>query len=587
MDKSCFGCNNCIGPTGARGPQGHKGPPGIRGSDGSMGIRGFTGPRGCKGKDGRNGKCGRDGRPGKPGCRGPTGDIGPTGCPGRRGEIGPKGRCGRPGCTGPRGHTGDMGPTGEKGETGEMGPTGCCGGSIVCMCIYSGSTQPSSADKVGTTGSVVGELCLALDDGDVFQWDGSAWEHLTPHPEFPFLFIDTDTNITYEATTLGQPVNAINCANYCLVLNPKDCKIYECVDGNLEEKCTLSCGESGITGPTGEQGIQGPTGDVGPTGETGMIGPTGEQGIQGMTGPPSDNCSCSLECLCIFTGATQESSSDKPGNPGSVVGEYCLAIDDSDLFQWDGTTWEHVVPQPTTPYLYIDSSTSDIYRITQLGDPATLVQCEDVGTVLNEKDGYLYGCEDGNLVQKCLLMGPTGEQGIQGPTGEQGMTGPTGEMGAQGIQGPTGEVGVTGPQGLIGPTGDTGGVGMTGSTGPTGASGIDGPASEIHSVIPQIVDGSTTSLAIPNSLLIKTHPHSGIITSVDTSSGNPHVIVASITFDGGLTNASGNLTITETGGNAFIVTGSFLSAPDRLEFDLGGSFTYPPTGFAMLHATYT
>lgn len=102
-----------------------------------------------------------------------------------------------------------------------------------------------------------------------------------------------------------------------------------------------------------------------------------------------------------------------------------------------------------------------------------------------------------DLVERELLLGPTGATGPTGPTGETGPVGFTGATGAEGVIGPTGPVGATGitgekgDTGPLGSTGPTGEVGMVGATGATGAMGATGPTGNVGATGPTGSIGAT------------------------------------------------------------------------------------------------
>jgi hypothetical protein len=143
-------------------------------------------------------------------------------------------RTGDLGDTGPTGPTstapGPTGPTGATGATGVTGPTGATGAQA-----YPVNFLGSVADFASLpTGPTADDSYLTLDTGDVYFWDGAAWDDLGP------------------------------------ILGP-----------------TGPQGPTGPTGPTGAAStVTGPTGSEGPTGPT---GPTGAAStVTGPTGPQGD-----------------------------------------------------------------------------------------------------------------------------------------------------------------------------------------------------------------------------------------------------------------------------------------------------------
>ena len=216
-------------------------------------------------------------------------------------------------------------------------------------------------------------------------------------------------------------------------------------------------GAQGIKGDQGIQGIQGEKGDKGDTGVRGTI----------------------ITLGTAITGTSASETVYSTGIAESLVGD-----------------------------LYINTTTSNYYRCTVAGDPATAkwvyVGClqgiqgiqgeqgpqgdagEDgatitTGTTVSNgsaatgfKDGDLYINTNtydlfqvvsnnwsliGNIKGATGDQGPKGDQGIQGPKGDQGEQGPKGD---QGIQGEKGE---QGPQGIQGDKGDKGDKGDQGDPG--------------------------------------------------------------------------------------------------------------------------
>lgn len=120
------------------------------------------------------------------GDQGPTGPIGPTGA-GDAGPTGPTGPTGpEGGPTGPTGPTGELGPTGPTGSVGDTGPTGAVGATGPEGAT--GPTGPQGDDgvavnlkgNVATTGDLpagatTGDGYVVEADGELYVWDGSAW----------------------------------------------------------------------------------------------------------------------------------------------------------------------------------------------------------------------------------------------------------------------------------------------------------------------------------------------------------------------------------------------------------------------------
>lgn len=170
-------------------------------------------------------------------------------------------------------------------------------------------------------------------------------------------------------------------------------------------------GPTGATGATGDTGATGPTGAAGATGPTGAQGATGPQGIQGQTGDTGPTGPAGATGATGLTGDTGPTGPTGPSTTninllgsvadfaslptGPTTDDAYVTLDTSDVYFWDGDSWENVGPinGPTGP------------------------------------------------------TGPTGA-GATGPTGPIGPTGPEGATGPTGPEGPASTVtGPTGPQG--------------------------------------------------------------------------------------------------------------------------------------------
>ena len=212
-----------FGPTGPGGPTGPQGIQGIQGVEGEQGPIGLTGPGGIVGPTG------------------PQGDTGPTGPQGNDSTV-----AGPTGATGPQG-----GASTVAGPTGATGPQGPQGTSIT----FKGEVA-TTGDLPG--GAATGDAYVVLADGDLYVWDGAAWNNV------------------------GQ------------IVGPEGPTGPDGTVGPTGPQGTGATGGAGPTGPTGPQGVgstgtTGPTGPQGPTGTGGVgpAGPTGPQGISttGTTGP--------------------------------------------------------------------------------------------------------------------------------------------------------------------------------------------------------------------------------------------------------------------------------------------------------------
>ena len=158
------------------------------GDDGQMGATGATGPTGEEGEMGATGATGQSGpmgNDGATGATGPTGDDGEMGATGATGQSGPMGNDGATGATG---------PTGDDGATGATGPAGS---GLEMLCVQISACGRVFDDQLPPQGEFIGEIVLQLSSGQMFEWDGSAWQAL---PGTDFFFLDSDDCRLFEVT---------------------------------------------------------------------------------------------------------------------------------------------------------------------------------------------------------------------------------------------------------------------------------------------------------------------------------------------------------------------------------------------------
>ena len=435
------------------------------------------------------------------GATGPTGLQGITGPEGSTGPIGPEGS------TGPTGLMGPTGPTGPQGATGPQGTS-----------INLKGTVPTVGD-LPSTGNQPNDAYIVEADGDLYVWDGSAWDNVgqivgptgPPGSTGP-TGVEGPTGATGPDGVTGPigPTGPQGEQGATGITGPVGATGPTGIQGPVGSTGPTGAeGPQGSTGPTGIQGPQGETGPTGPIGITGPQGSTGPTGIQGPTGPTG-------------VGATGATGPAGAGGANGYWGSF-----------WDTTTQTAAVAN--TPYaITLNSADTDnngvsiasssqmtfanagVYSITfsiQFTNHSTATGNTQIWLKKNgtnipdtnshfdvpDKQGSAYSSEilTVNFVLKlnandyiqvwwqtantsvyletiaaagAYPLTPsiilTAQQvlytqlGPTGPTGLQGITGPTGP---QGTTGPTGLQGVTGPQGPTGPQGATGPTGVTGS----------------------------------------------------------------------------------------------------------------------------
>lgn len=339
---------------------------------------------------------------------------------------------------------------------GIVGPTGPQGVSIT----FKGSV--ATVGNLPATGNAVNDAYIVQANGNLYVWDGAAWDDVgrIVGPTGP-------TGPTGAASTIVGPT-----------------------------------GPAGMTGPTGAGStVAGPTGPAG-SGSTvaGPTGPTGPQGLQGTS--------------IVFKG--EVATVGALPSTGNTVNDAYIVTADGDLYVWDGAGWDNVgqivgpagptgpqgdastVAGPTGPTGPQGISGGGPTGPTGLAGPTGAGGLGPTGptgpggptgvgglgpTGPTGPGGTASTVPGPTGATGPSGGGPTGAAGPTGPQGPQGISGggPTGPTGAQGAAstaagptGPTGAQGVSVP-GLPGPTGPTGAQGISGG-GPTGPTGPEGPA---------------------------------------------------------------------------------------------------------------
>lgn len=277
-----------------------------------------------------------------------------------------------------------LGPTGATGSIGPIGPTGATGpqGSGVQVLGTYATVQLLEADNpVGNIGDAY------IVQNDLYIWSDLNQEWYDAGPFVGPIGPTGPTGAT--GLSITGPTGPIGPTG---------------PEGG-------PTGPTGATGATGDTGATGPTGAAGATGPTGAQGATGPQGIQGQTGDTGPTGPAGATGATGLTGDTGPTGPTGPSTTninllgsvadfaslptGPTTDDAYVTLDTSDVYFWDGDSWENVGPinGPTGP------------------------------------------------------TGPTGA-GATGPTGPIGPTGPEGATGPTGPEGPASTVtGPTGPQG--------------------------------------------------------------------------------------------------------------------------------------------
>ena len=232
------------GFTGSQGPQGDIGFTGSEGAQGPIGLTGSQGNQGFTGSEGAQGPIGLTGSQGDTGIQGPIGLTGSQGDQGFTGSQGPQGPSGADGLQGPQGLTGSQGTTGFTGSEGAQGPAGTS--VAIVGSVADVGTDPQATLNAAFPAAVAGDGVIDEATGDLWVYDGSAWDNVGQIRGF---------------TGSQGPTGAQGAPGF-----------------------TGSQGAAGFTGSQGDTGLQGPQGPIGLTGSQGVDGFTGSQGDIGFTG---------------------------------------------------------------------------------------------------------------------------------------------------------------------------------------------------------------------------------------------------------------------------------------------------------------
>jgi hypothetical protein len=161
----------------------------------SSGVTGPTGPIGATGPTGAASTV--------------TGPMGPTGPQGIQGPTGPQGAPSF--VTGPTGATGPQGPTGPVSTvpstvTGPAGPTGPTGPRGIGI-TFKGTV--AAVVNLPSSGNLVNDAYIVTADGDLYVWDGSAWNSVGQivGPEGPTGVVSATSPLTYDSVTKTVAIN--------------------------------------------------------------------------------------------------------------------------------------------------------------------------------------------------------------------------------------------------------------------------------------------------------------------------------------------------------------------------------------------
>jgi len=306
------------------------------------------------------------------------------------------------------------------GPTGETGP--CCT-AIKCINLeYCGEGTTGDTGAFGCTGGETGDMCLNIDTGALFKYNGEDWDYCNP-PASTYTYLDKTNCYVFEVT--GPDADHI---------------------GNV----VGATGSDGCTGLDGDLCLTKPSGAV-------FLNSQGEWNYFEPEANPFKFADNTTGTLYNVSGPTGEYlggcyvgivTNDYEGETGASDGDHLLEINDSmaTLLVWDDGDNEWELVKPNGVYKFVDNSNGKIYDVTgnTICRPYTCPEreCEDClreieqcclkpGDIMfDEIKCDLYGTEDGcEWKLKCELKGDTGPTGPQGEDGATGLQGPTGDPG--------------------------------------------------------------------------------------------------------------------------------------------------------------
>jgi hypothetical protein len=197
---------------------------------------------------------------------------------------------------------------------GPTGPTGPQGTAITLK-----GTKATVGD-LPSSGNTVNDAWIVDADGDLYVWNGSAWNSVGQivGPQGP----TGSTGPTGAASTVTGPQGPTGPTGAAGDTGPTGPAGTNGTNGATG--ATGATGSQGPTGPTGAQGAEGPqgtqgtTGDTGPTGPQGPTGSTGATGATGPTGPTGATGAAST--VTGPTGATGLTGATGPTGPTGPTG---------------------------------------------------------------------------------------------------------------------------------------------------------------------------------------------------------------------------------------------------------------------------
>ncbi len=176
--------------------------------------------------------------------------------------------------------------------------------------------------KINISGTEIGNKCLALDSGVLYDWTGVTWQITQLQPQIPYYFYAIHTSKLWHVKRLGHAACEYTCGD--VFIDTMTCNLYM----RTKYGWKLTCELKGDTGATGVGNLNIGTGITGPTGATSDIGVAGIRGTN-------------FVLVEMYSGSTHFTAN--PTIPGDFIGEYKLNLDNGILGIWNGTIWDKLL----------------------------------------------------------------------------------------------------------------------------------------------------------------------------------------------------------------------------------------------------
>ena len=322
----------------------------------------------------------------------------------------------------------------------KQGPPGLDGTIVDCIKITKcGLSALNGSEQISLCGRFIGDICLLIDSGILYEWTGSSWILIRCQPDMPYYFYASNTCKIWHVKHTGCKPNKYKGKEGDLVIDTLTCSIYCKTKCGWKLQCGMCCDEDKCP-------------EKCPTGATGTL----------------------FDCVCLsLTGRLGTINPNISLLPGQINDLYLQYGTNSMLYQYNGSQWLEnplltglyncCTNEPLTlPFLFygINVTTGDHLIINMVNFELNV--WSEYTARINDKildccTGYVYTYDGVQWPSStCTLKGPTGQTGRTGTTGNTGQTGATGTIFECVCFSLTGRLGTEDPNviGLTGATGD-------------------------------------------------------------------------------------------------------------------------------------